>query len=352
MPERLRCGVIGTGAFGCDHLNSLLHCPKGTAVAIAESHPGRAKEAADRYKIARSYSDYRDLLDQPDIDAVTIAVPNHLHARIAIEALDARKHVLLEKPMATHAKDAARIVETARRTKRTLMVAQNLRFHRQTQTARLAIDRGDLGEVYHARSFWLRRSGIPRIGSWFTHRAQAGGGCLLDLGVHMLDLCLYLLGEFEVRSVFAQTAARFGPRNLGQMDWGKSDLDPKQPFDVEDHGVALLRLKSGRTVALEISWAGNHAADQPEQGLHLLGANAGLELFPARLFRPGPAGYETINLAAAAHLPQSEDRIHHFVACVTEGRKPLVAPEESLKVQRALDALYSSASAGKEVRLD
>jgi predicted dehydrogenase len=351
MPERLRCGVIGTGAFGCDHLNSLQHCPKGTAVAIAENHPGRAKEAADRYKIGRSYSDYRDLLDQPDIDAVTVAVPNHLHAQVAVDALEARKHVLLEKPMATHAKDAHRIVETARKVKRTLMVAQNLRFHRHTQMARLAMERGDIGEVYHARASWVRRCGIPRIGSWFTQKDQAGGGCLLDLGVHMLDLTLHLLGEFEVRSVFAQTVKKFGPRNLGQMDWGKSEIDPKHPFDVEDHGVALLRLKSGRTVALEISWAGHYAADQPDQQVHLLGTSAGLALFPARLFRPGANGYETVNLATP-HVPHAEDRIHHFVACVLEGRKPLVAPEESLKVQRALDALYASANAGKEVRLE
>jgi predicted dehydrogenase len=351
MPERLRCGVIGTGAFGCDHLNSLLHCPKGAAVAIAENHAGRAKEAADRYKIARSYTDYHDLLDQPDIDAVTIAVPNHLHARVALDALEARKHVLLEKPMATNAKDALRIVEAARKAKRTLMVGQNLRFHRHTQLARLAIERGELGEVYHARAFWSRRTGIPRIGSWFTQRAQAGGGCLLDLGVHMLDLTLYLLGEFEVKSVYAQTAAKFGPRNLAQMDWGKSEIDPKHPFDVEDHSVALLRLKSGRTLALEITWAGHHPAEQPEQGLNLLGTSAGLALFPARLFRPGAAGYETVHLAAA-HVPHSEDRIHHFVSCVVEGRKPLVAPEESLKVQRALDALYASATTGKEARVD
>jgi len=320
-------------------------------VAIAESHPGRAKEAADRYRIARSYSDYHDLLDQPDIDAVTIAVPNHLHAQVAIDALEARKHVLLEKPLATNAKDAARIVETARKVKRTLMVAQNLRFHRHTQMAKVVIDRGDLGEVYHARSFWLRRSGIPRIGSWFTRKAQAGGGCLLDLGVHMLDLCLHLLGEFDVKSVCAQTTAKFGPRDLGQMDWGRSEIDPKHPFDVEDHGVALLRLRSGRTVMLEISWAGHHAPEQPEQGVHLLGTGAGLGLFPARLFKPGTGGYETTHLGLA-HVPHSEDRIHHFIACVIEGRKPLVVPEESLKVQRALEALYSSAATGKEVRLD
>jgi len=350
MPERLRCGVIGTGAFGIDHLNSLLHCPRAAAVAIAESNPDRAKDAADRFKIARSYSDYRDLLDQPDIDAVTIATPNHLHARIAIDALQARKHVLVEKPMALNAKEAAKIVEVAKKMKRTLMVAQNFRFNRHTQVAKTMVERGDLGEVYHARCFWLRRSGIPRTGSWFTQRQFAGGGCTFDLGVHMLDTCLHLISEFDVKSVSAQTFARFGPRGLGETDWGKSEVDAKKTFDVEDSSVTLLKMKSGRAVLLEASWAGHHAPDAREYGIDLLGTAAGLSLYPARLFRPGPNGYETINLSLPL-VPHSEDRIHHFVSCALEGKKPLVLPDESVKVQQVLDAIYASASTGKEVRL-
>src|ERR1700691_5153484 len=153
MPERLRCGVIGTGAIGLEHLTSLSQCPRATAVAVAESNPARAKEASERYKIPRSYSDYRELLDQADIDAVTIALPNHLHATVAIEALKARKHVLLEKPVALNAKDAVKIVDTAAKMRRTLMVAHNFRFNRQTQMAKMVVQRGDLGEIYHSRCF-------------------------------------------------------------------------------------------------------------------------------------------------------------------------------------------------------
>jgi predicted dehydrogenase len=118
----------------------------------------------------------------PDIDAVTIATPNHLHAEMTIEALKARKHVLLEKPLATNSKDAARIVDAAKKSKRTLMVGQNFRFNRYTQMAKMIIDRHELGDVYHARCFWLRRNGIPRIGSWFTQKKFAGGGCAYDIG--------------------------------------------------------------------------------------------------------------------------------------------------------------------------
>src|SRR3954470_2569330 len=153
MADRLRCAVIGTGGIGLDHLISLASCPRAASVAIAESHPHRAKEASERFRISRSYSDYRELLDQPDIDAVTIATPNHLHAPVAIAALQARKHVLLEKPMATASKDAIKIIETAKKMKRVVMVAQNFRFNRHTQLAKMTIERGTLGEVYHARGF-------------------------------------------------------------------------------------------------------------------------------------------------------------------------------------------------------
>jgi len=351
MSVTLRCAVIGTGGIGLDHLNSFLHCRRATVAAIAESSPARAKEASERFKIPRSYADYRELLEQPDIDAVTIALPNYLHAPVAIAALKARKHVLLEKPMAMNATEAAKIIETAKKMKRTLMVGQNFRFNRQTQMAKLIIQRGDLGEIYHARAFWLRRSHIPRTGSWFTQKKLAGGGCTADLGVHMLDASLHLLDDFEVARVSAQTFAKFGPRGLGELDWGRSEIDPHKPFDVEDYSIALLRFKSGKTVTLETSWAANHPSDAREYGIDLLGTNAGLSLYPARMFRSGPNGYETIQLATPK-VPLCEDRIQHFVNCLLDGKKSLVPLEESLKVQEILDAIYESAASGKEVRID
>ena len=350
MADKLRCAVIGTGAFGLDHLNSLQSCPRAATVALAESNPQRAKEASERFKIPRNYSDYRELLEQPDIDAVTIALPNHLHAPVAIQALEARKHVLLEKPMATNAKDAAKIIDVAKRMRRTVMVAQNFRFNRHTQMAKAVIERGDLGEVYHARAFWLRRSGIPRIGSWFTQKQFSGGGCTYDLGVHVLDTCLHLLKDFEVSSVSAQTFAKFGPRGVGETDWGKSEVDPRKPFDVDDYSTALLRMKSGKSIIFEAGWASFSPTDAREHGLDILGTNAGLSLFPARLLRNTPDGFETLHLNVPK-VPYSEDRIHHFVSCIIDGKKSLVPPEESLKVQQILDAIYHSSATGKEVRM-
>jgi predicted dehydrogenase len=150
--------------------------------------------------------------------------------------------------------------------------------------------------------------------------------------------------------VSAQTYAKFGPRGLGEMDWGRSEIDPKRPFDVEDYGVSLVRLKSGRTISMEVGWACFQNQQAREYGIDLFGTAAGFSLFPAKLFRNTLEGQETLTLNAAK-VPYPEDRIHHFVNCVLDGKKLLVPPEESLKVQQALDALYASAAAGKEVRL-
>lgn len=336
--------------MGLEHLKSLISCPQAATVAIAENDPKRSKEAADMLKIPRSYKDYRELLEQPDIDAVTIALPNYLHAQVAIEALQARKHVFLEKPMATNAKAAAKILETAKRMRCVLMVAQNFRFNRHTLIAKEMLERGQIGEVYHVRGFFLRRSAIPRIGSWFTQKQFAGGGAICDLGVHMLDTCLHLLGEFEARSVSGQVFSKLGPRGAGNGEWGKSVIDSPGTFDVDDYGTALIKLRSGRTVILEASWAAYHAPSPREYGIDLMGTTGGLSLYPARLFRDGPNGCETVDLVSPKPA-FSEDPLHHFVSSILQAKKTFSAVEEALRVQQILDAIYASASSGKEVLL-
>lgn len=301
----------------------------------------------DLLKIHRSYTDYRELLEQPDIDAVTIALPNHLHARVAVEALQARKHVFLETPMATHAKAAAKIFETAKKMRCVLMVGQGFRFNRHTQAAKEILDRGLIGEVYHARCFFLRRSAIPRLGSWSTQKEFAAGGCVCDLGVQMLDAGLHLLGDFDVKSVSGQVYSKLGPRASGNGERGKSAVNSAPVFDVEDYGAALVKLRTGRTVILEASWAAFHAPSSREYGVDLFGTTGGLSLYPARLFREGAQGYEVIELAPQK-LAHSEDALHHFVSCVVQGKKPLIPLEESLKVQQIIDAIYASAASGKE----
>lgn len=331
-----------------DHLSRLAATPRATAVAIADTHARRAREASERFHVPRSYSDYRELLDQPDVEAVTVAVPNHLHATVALDALKAGKHVLLEPPMAVRARDAQRLADSARKSRRTVMLAQGLRLHRHTVLARALIDRGDLGEMYHARAFWLRRAGIPKIGSWYTQKHLSGGGCLLDLGLHVLDLALHLMKDFEVKSVSAVQHGKLGARGVGELDTARADPAPARLFDVEDFGAALIRMKSGRTVSLEAAWAGFLTDDGREQGVEVLGTHGGVSLFPARLLRGMMDGWEMLQ-PSAPRAPHAEDCIHHFAACVLEGRKPIVPLDQSLRLQHILEAISTSAASGKDV---
>jgi predicted dehydrogenase len=351
MPKKssFNVAVIGAGAIGLDHINSFQQHPAARVVALAETSAERAKEAADRFGIPETVADYRSLLKRPDIDVISIALPNYLHAPVALDALKAKKHVMLDKPMATSAKEAAKLLVEAKKQRVRLMVGQNNRFGSEVQTLKQLIAQGVLGDVYHAKTAWSRRAGIPRIGSWFTQKKFAGGGCTYDIGVHALDRCLYLLGEFDAAAVSGQVYSKFGPRGLGEGGWGKSEVDPKKPFDVDDLSVALIKLKSGRTVLLESSWAAHQAA--PDfNGTQLFGTEAGAIFPPLQLFRKGQHGY--VN-ELVSPLPNfvSTNRMVHFIDVLLGNAEPYVKPEESLAVQKILDAIYLSAATGKEVRI-
>jgi len=349
-PSRtLNVAVIGAGAIGLDHIRSFQKHPSARVVGLAEVSPERGREAADAYGIDILVTDYRELLQRPDIDVVSIALPNFLHASVGLEALQAGKHVMIDKPMATNARDAAKLVSTAKKKRRRLMVGQNQRFTPEIQTAKQLIERGKLGEVYHGKTAWCRRSGIPRIGSWFTQKQFAGGGCAYDIGVHALDRMLYLMGEFDAAAVSGQTYAKLGPLGRGDGSWGRGEIDPNAKFDVDDLAMALIKLKSGRTVFLECSWAA-HWPEQDSNAAQVLGTDAGLVLNPLRLIRPSRNGYITEQLKAGTPLVNA-NRMMHFIDVLLGKAEPYVKPEESLGVQKILDAIYRSAETGREVRI-
>lgn len=351
MPKKstFNVAVFGAGAIGLDHLGSFKQHPAARIVAVADTSSGRARDAAELYNIPVVSSDYREILAREDIDAVSIALPNYLHAPVAYAALKAGKHVMIDKPMATNARDAAKLVAEAKKRGLFLMVGQNNRFTPDVQTLKQLVLKGVLGDVYHAKTAWTRRSGIPRIGSWFTQKEFAGGGCTYDIGVHALDRCLYLMGEFDAVAVSGQTYAQFGPRGLGEGTWGKSEVDPKKPFDVEDMSVALIKLKSGRTVLLEASWAG-HQPFPDFNGTQLYGTEAGALLPNLQLFRKSANGYSTESVVTSTPIV-NPNRMGHFIDCLLGKAQPYVKPEESLAVQKILDAIYESSRTGREVRI-
>lgn len=347
--QKINVAVIGAGAIGADHIQGYQRHPSARVVAVADTSAERAREACEKFNIPEAVSDYRALLRRPDISVVSIALPNYLHAPAALAALAAGKHVMLDKPFATNARDAAKVLEAARRARTVFMVGQNQRFPAERQALKRMVMAGKLGEVYLAEAFWLRRSGIPRIGSWFTQKRYAGGGCTYDIGVHELDLCLHLLGDFDAAAVSGQVYAKFGNRGLGEGRWGRSETDPKAPFDVEDFSVAMIRMKSGRTVILRASWAAHLPANSAD-GVILYGTRAGARTMPPQIFRPGKTDY-IIEDIRPGRPTVSTCRMGHFIDCALGKAKPYVPPEESLQVQRILDAIYRSSATGREVRL-
>jgi len=351
MTAVLRFGVLGAGQisrFACQEINR--HA-RARVVAASDPHPERLAELAGLLGGARTFADNEALLADPDIDAVFIATPNAFHAPLAKRALEHGKHVILEKPFATSASEAAEVVEQAQKSGKLLTVGMNQRFRPESQRARQLVRGGKLGSVYHAKAFWFRRAGIPKLGTWFGKRSLAGGGALYDIGVHLLDLALYVLDKFDPLSVTGQVYTTFGPRGLGEGSWGLSERS-HQEFDVDDGATALLRFADGTTLSLDVSWA-IHQKEPERMNVVLHGSEAGAGLYPGELYRFGAdqGVYETSTLAATTLDYPHANRFHNFIAAVDGSEALCVSPEQALAVQRILDAIYESSRAGREVML-
>jgi predicted dehydrogenase len=274
--EALRVGVIGCGA-GEFHLEGFTAEPRVKVVALAGLDGARCHELVRKYGIPHLFGDFTELLAHPDIDAVSIAVPNHLHRPITIQTLRAGKHVLVEKPLSRTVEEGEEMVAVAKEEGRVLAVAFQRRQRHDVQLVRHEIERGALGRVYHARAYWMRRSGIPGLGTWFTNREQSGGGPLIDLGVHVLDLAAWLLGNPSPKSVSAATYAALGPQGRGQWSGARFSRIEGVAYEVEDFATAFIRFEGGITLQLDVSWAA-YTGHSDEFGLALMGTEGGAEI--------------------------------------------------------------------------
>ena len=335
----VRVGLIGAGMIAQMTGREFAANPDAELVAIADPSAERAAALAGMYGIENVLDDGHALLSRDDIDAGYIAVPNCFHAEYAIAALDAGKHTLLEKPFAMNLTEANAVAEAAARSNASFMVGMNQRFGANAQAAKSMVARGDIGEVFHVKAFWRRRAGIPRIGSWFTHQETAGGGGLLDIGVHMLDVGLWCIDNFEPTNVLGTAYTQFGNRGIGDGRWGRSERTDNR-FDVDDFATALIQLEGGVTVQLEAAWA-IHQENANDMNVVLYGTEGTLNAYESKLYRAGDDGYEIIqNPKAPEPIYPHQSRVDNFVNAI-EGREDLcVAIEESLAVQRILDGIY------------
>ncbi|MBO1740137.1 Gfo/Idh/MocA family protein [Leifsonia sp. TF02-11] len=354
--KTLRAGVVGLGWAGQQHMDAYATLPGVELVAIAGMEDGPRAELGEKYGVDRRYTDWRDLVADGDLDVVSVAVPTFLHAPITVGALEAGIHVLSEKPIARTAAEAQTMVDAAHRSGRVLEVAFNHRRRGDIEALKAAIDAGQIGRPYHARAIWLRRAGIPALGSWFTNREMAGGGPLIDIGVHVLDYALHLFGEPSVTAVSAVTHAELGVRGRGGAKSDKQHVG--SAYEVEDLASMLLRLEGGGSIVLETSWAAYRPAGD-EFGITLYGTEGGADL---RVVDYAPAGELTIftgegeeveDIAVTAdagrgHLAVVETFLEHVA---DEANWAHWDGSLALDRARVIDAAYESARRGAEVRL-
>jgi predicted dehydrogenase len=240
-----RVAVVGLG-IGRSHVVGLLQPPaRAEVVALCDHNRSRLRRVGEEFGVAARYSDFEEMLEKEKPDAVVVATPNDLHAPVAVAALEAGAHVLCEKPLA-HRLDAAReIAAAARKRRRFVMLDLSFRFTGGARTARRFLASGRCGDLYHSSTYWARTRGIPTWAQWFFTAARSGGGPVIDLGVHRIDLALWFLGEPAVERVAAFTHGRLGRRLVGAK------------YDVEEFGGGILRCAGGASVVFETSWAEN-----------------------------------------------------------------------------------------------
>jgi predicted dehydrogenase len=342
----VRCAVIGLG-IGSAHANGYLESPEAKLVAVADIDPARLAKWKEKVGDEGLFSDYKAMLKKVRPDLVSVALPNFLHARATIDALAAGAHVLCEKPMAMNVPEALKMQRAATRHKRKLGINLSFRFTPQARALKDLADSGFLGSAYHAHTRWMRREGFPRLGSWFVQKKYSGGGPLIDLGVHRIDLAMWLMGGPRPISVSSSIHHHLGKARAKSHD---------RAFDVEDLAAGFVRFEGGESLLLEISWAG-HQQYGEQMSTMVMGSkgtlvhrnDAGSYHFVGEYFTESDGHKLSGVVTPKAGLRSSYGEMVRAIANDTE---PLATAEDGIRVQRVLDALYQSAESGREARID
>lgn len=357
----VRIGIIGCGGIANGkHMPSLKQLPHAKMVAFCDLIPERAEKAAKEFGTpdAKVYTDYKELLKDPSIEVVHVCTPNREHADISIDAMYAGKHVMCEKPMAKTAADAHRMVDAAKATGKKLTIGYQSRASAEAIYAKSYIDEGNLGEIYYANTYAIRRRGTPNWGV-FLNEEEQGGGPLIDIATHSLDLTLYLMNNYEPELVVGKTHKKLEHPEAGNA-WGDNGVSDNP---LEESACAFIRMKNGATIMLETSWALNTDEIRDAGSLRLCGSRAGLSLLGGKV-RTNEVKY---GRCITTDVDTSAGGVDFFdgeseSATVTEARRwldaviddtdPVVRPEQACIVSEILEAIYNSSKTGKPVYFD
>lgn len=348
----IRVGVIGTGTIAkMGHLPHYRDHPNVELVAVADSDVERASAVATEFGAKNVYADATALLNAGNVDAVSICTPNASHIELAVASVERGIHVLVEKPMGVELVGAEQLVEAAKRHDAITMVGMTHRFRNEAQVLKRFVGSGDLGDIYYVKTRILRRRGTPA--GWFTSKKLSGGGPLMDIGVHALDLAWWVTGMPRVVSVSGQLVQGIGKFNSEMISRWKSADDFNQDnsiFDVEDFASAYIRFEGGLIMHLEVSWAVNGPQDEALM-LDVFGTKGGVALHPLCHYGEQNGIVAQTNLSVQTNDPY-RDEIHHFVSSLMQRKQSSVSVEQGLQVVRILSAITESATKGCEIRLD
>lgn len=354
MTEQYRVALVGTGGAGEVLLKIFWAHPDCALVALADTNEERLAQLSETYGIQDTYTDFREMIAASAPDIVATATPNFLHAQVAQAAFEAGAHVLTEKPLAHNLEQAEAMVTAATQANRILKMIDNQRRAHDVETLKAHIEAGGLGKIYHAKAYWLRRAGIPGRGNnWFTQQALSGGGPLIDLGVHVLDMALHLLDEPEVLTVSAAAYAEHG--RVGRGFWHSQATDGAH--DVEDFCTAFIRLADGATLTLDASWE-VYSRHRDDFGVALYGTEGGAEISVERYERTDTlrlfsdvAGVPTIIHPRIEGQQGRATVVQELLAIIKAGDFAEHHGQSALVRSRVLDACYRSAREGHEITL-
>ncbi|MBZ0302053.1 MAG: Gfo/Idh/MocA family oxidoreductase [Anaerolineae bacterium] len=346
----LKVGVIGVGGIARVHMPGWAASEHAEVIAGSDISETFLDQWGQANGVTKLTTRAEELIADPDIDIIDICTPNMYHAPLAIAAMEAGKHVICEKPLAPTPAEILKMIEARDRTGKMLMTAQHFRFKGNSRALKAEIDAGALGDIYHARSWMLRRDGLP-VRPGFLLKQHSGGGATIDIGVHILDLTLWMMGNPKPVAVTGVARTQLAKLPGAFSRWG----DIPQTMDVEEMAMAYVRFENGATMILEISWMLHHDTQGEDMQMWLYGMHGGSHWPKCEIYSTNYETHQhynrTLQRAVDTMEPHALECVE-FAQAVVEGAPSPVPAEQSLQVLTILDGIYRSQQSGSEVRLD
>lgn len=348
----LKVGLVGVGGISRTHMPGWAASEEAEVVAGSDISAEALEEWGELHNIKRLTTNADELFSDPDIDIIDLCVPNMYHAPLAIAALEAGKHVICEKPLAPTPQEIKQMIAARDKSGAILMTAQHFRFAGVSHAMKAEIDTGTLGDVYHARGWMLRRNGLIPTAT-FIEKKHSGGGPCIDIGVHILDLTLWLMGNPGPVTVSGVADARLAHLPGAFATWREGPIP--STFDVEDYAVAFVRFETGATLVLEVSWLLHHDIRGEDMQAWIYGDKGGCHWPSAQFldtnYTTRQFNNRTLQLTQDKMEPHALECVE-FAKAVAAGEPSPVPAEQSLQVLAILDGIYRSQAEGREVSID